>query len=63
MDANVSKTTANPKAYFGVALGKGGNPNLTFFRKQPKVRGKAAVKAAKRARMLRLNAGPLAIAA
>lgn len=46
-----SLTTASGRHYFGVALGKRGNPNLTFFRRVPKVKGKANVKAAKRARI------------
>lgn len=37
------------KDYFTIALSKHSN-NLTIFRKVPKVRGKAAVKAEKRAR-------------
>lgn len=39
-----------PRGYAAICLGKNGNPRKTYFRKWPKVRGKAAVKAAKRAR-------------
>lgn len=40
-----------PDGYVGVCLGHFKNPNRTFVREHPKVRGKAAVKAAKKARM------------
>lgn len=40
-----------PNGYVAKRLGKGNNPNLTFFRKHPKLaKGKAAVKRAKRER-------------
>lgn len=51
MDNALIDSRTIPAGYFGVVLGKRNNPNQTYFRKDPKVRGKANVKAAKRARM------------
>jgi hypothetical protein len=50
-------TAAQSKDYIGVRLGKPNNPNLTLFRRVPKVKGKANVKAAKRSRHRARHAG------
>jgi hypothetical protein len=59
-DPNDAPVWRHARGYFGVRLGKHRNPNLTLFRKTPKVRGKAAVKAAKRARQAATTRVPLA---